>query len=96
MKLSDIKPGMRVAYIPGHAHGDINHKDVEHGTVNSVNHLYAFVKFDKQVKKLGYEGTTSQSCQPADLVPFDALKLAPRFAADVYPPGEDPCSAIRR
>lgn len=68
MNLSEIKPGMRVAYIPGHADGDLLHPDVEHGTVSSVNHMYVFVRFDKQVSKFGWGGTTSQSCNPSDLV----------------------------
>lgn len=68
MKLSDIKPQMRVRYVPGHAHGDISHPDCEWGTVSSVNDKYAFVKFDRQVSRLGWEGTTSQSCDPDDLV----------------------------
>lgn len=69
MKLELIKPGMLVWYVPTHAHGDINHADAEHGRVSSVNSKFAFVKFDKQVAKLGWDGTTSQSCDPADLRP---------------------------
>lgn len=67
MKLTDAKPLMRVAYIPGHAFGDINHPDVERGAISSANDKYIFVRFDKTVKKLGWDGTTSQSCQPDDL-----------------------------
>lgn len=67
MKLEELKSGMRVAYMPTHADGDLMHPDVEHGTVSSVNSKYAFVRFDKQVSKFGWEGTTSQSCQPSDL-----------------------------
>jgi len=68
VNLSDIKPGMRVAYVPLHAHGNMEHPDVEHGTVSSCNSRYAFVRFDRQVGKFGCEGTTSQSCKPEDLV----------------------------
>ena len=68
MNIEDIKPGMRVWYVPGHAHGDVTHPDVEHGTVSSTNHKNAFVRFDKQVARLGWDGTTSQSCDPSDLV----------------------------
>jgi hypothetical protein len=68
MNLADIAPRMRVAYVPTHAHGDINHQDVERGTVSSTNDKYAFVKFDKQLSKFGWDGTTSQSCKPEDLV----------------------------
>jgi hypothetical protein len=68
MELHDIKPTMRVAYVPLHAHGDIAHPDVERGTVSSVNQRFAFVKFDKYVSKFGWDGATSQSCDPDDLV----------------------------
>jgi hypothetical protein len=60
---------MRVVYFPGHAEGDYDHEDSEHGTVSSKNHINAFVRFDKQVAKLGWDGATSQSCCPADLAP---------------------------
>ena len=65
MKLEEIQPQMRVIYVPGHAEGDIRHPDAEHGTVSSVNSMYAFVKFDKQLSRFGWEGTTSQSCDRA-------------------------------
>lgn len=60
MNLADIKPEMRVAYV--HFNGER-----EYGAVSSVNDKYAFVKFDKTVAKLGWSGTTSQSCRPEDL-----------------------------
>lgn len=70
--LSLFIKGVRVAYIPLHAHGDIHHPDVEHGTVSSArktsNGEVVFVKFDKQLNQFGWEGTTSQSCDPTDLV----------------------------
>jgi len=67
MELEDVEDGQRVSYIPGHACGDIAHKDVEHGTVSSKNENNVFVKFDKQVSKFGWGGTTSQACCPEDL-----------------------------
>ncbi len=67
MSIEEVQPLMRVVYIPGYAHGDANHTDVERGTVSTVNQKYAFVKFDKQVARLGWDGTTSQSCDPHDL-----------------------------
>lgn len=57
---------MRVAYVPSHAEWDKS--AIEYGTVSSKNDAYVFVKFDKQVAKFGWEGTTSQSCKPSDLV----------------------------
>jgi len=67
-KSLDFLAGERVAYVPMHAHGDLEHSDVEHGEVNTSNDLYVFVKFDKNVKDLGWDGATSQSCRPEDLV----------------------------
>ena len=68
MNIESIRPGTRVAYVPLHAHQDINHPDVERGTVSSHNGKNVFVKFDKQVARFGWAGTASQSCDPDDLV----------------------------
>lgn len=68
MKAIEFEQGMRVRYIPGHAYGDKTHPDCEDGTVSSNNGRYVFVRFDKQVAKLGFDGATSQSCDPSDLV----------------------------
>ena len=62
MKLEDIKPRMKVTYIPGIANGDRSHAACEHGVVSSKNHKYAFVRFD------GHMGDTNPACDPADLV----------------------------
>lgn len=66
LTLSEIKPQMRVAYMPTHAEWD--RSAIEYGTVSSKNDRYVFVKFDKQLAKFGWDGTTSQSCHPDDLV----------------------------
>lgn len=68
MRLDEIEPQMRVAYVPAHAHGDRNHPDVEYGTVSSKNEHVAFVKFDKQVEKLEWTGATAKACLAGDLV----------------------------
>lgn len=68
MELKEFEPGMRVAYVPTHAEGDLTHPDVEVGKVSSKNHKYVFVRFDKYVERFGWDGATSQSCDPADLV----------------------------
>lgn len=68
MIAGDFQHGQRVRYIPGHAGGDSSHPDCEDGAVSSANHLYVFVRFDKTVAKLGWDGTTSQSCEPDDLI----------------------------
>ena len=67
MKLSDFKPGDRVVYVPNHAFGDKNHEDSIKGTVSSVNGYCVFVRFDQQVEKFGWEGTTAQGCQLRNL-----------------------------
>lgn len=66
LTLSDLQPQMRVAYVPTHAEWD--KRAIEYGTVSSKNDKYVFVKFDKQLAKFGWDGTTSQSCDPNDLV----------------------------
>jgi hypothetical protein len=64
----DFQPGQRVRYVPGIAQGDSSHPDCEDGAVSSANAVSVFVRFDKQVAKLGWDGTTSQSCNPNDLI----------------------------
>lgn len=86
MKLEDIQPQDRVAYVPTHAHGNLKHKDVELGIVSSTNTRFAFVKFDKQLIKFGWEGTTSQSCQPDDLVfIYKPQKTVPKLSPKESP-----------
>ena len=68
MDLSDFMSKMRVIYIPGHAFNDISHPDCEYGTVSSINDKFVFVKFDEQLNKFGWNGTTSQACDPNDLI----------------------------
>lgn len=62
-----LTPGTRVAYIPTHALGDIDHPDVEYGIVSSFNGKYVFVKFYGALSTFGWDGATSQSCRPEDL-----------------------------
>lgn len=57
----------RVIYIPHHANGNRSHKDVEAGAISSIGQKYIFVKFDKQVKNLGWEGSTAQACDPSQI-----------------------------
>lgn len=63
----DFKPRDRVVYVPAHAIEDKNHEACRWGTVSSVNDFLVFVKFDEQLNKFGWEGTTSQGCHPTDL-----------------------------
>ena len=67
MDLENITPGMRVVYIPLHAHGDRSHEDCEYGTVSSKNQRYVFVRFDRVVAMFGWQGATSEGCDPKDL-----------------------------
>jgi len=62
MKIEDIKPKMRVTYIPGVAKGDRGHPACEHGVVTSKSSKCAFVRFDGQI------GETNPACDPSDLV----------------------------
>ncbi len=66
--LQSLEKGDRVAYIPMHAYGDIDHPDVMCGTISSLNDFYAFVRFDIYVERLGWDGATSQACKAEDLV----------------------------
>jgi len=64
----DFKRGDAVSYIPNHAHGDIQHKDVERGIVSTQNGQCVFVKYYPALTRLGWDGCTSQTTDPADLV----------------------------
>lgn len=68
LTLQEIEPGMHVRYLPMHANGQLSHPDVEEGIVSSKNDHFAFVKFHKQVAKLGWDGTTAQSCGAESLI----------------------------
>jgi hypothetical protein len=60
--MKDFKMGTRVVYVPYHAHGDVKHKDCEHGIVTSINEetKTIFVRFGSMV--------TSQGCSADQLV----------------------------
>lgn len=69
MKIADtvFKVGDRVRYVPTHAYNDQGHPDCETGVVTSLGPRSVFVRFDKQVARLGFDGATSQGCYPEDL-----------------------------
>ena len=71
MKLSELKQGVRVRYVPTHAHGDAKHADCETGVVSSVNATVAFVKYDNNmcIMTTGNEPYTAQAINPQDLIP---------------------------
>jgi hypothetical protein len=68
MNIELATPGTRVAYVPLHASGCLDHFDVEYGTVSSHNGKNVFVKFNEAVSRFGWDGATSRACDPADLV----------------------------
>lgn len=71
MTLEEAKEKMFVAYIPNHAAGDISHADVETGLISSKNDKFIFVKFEPQLSRFGWKGTTSQACSPENLTVLD-------------------------
>ena len=69
MKLEEAIPGKRVRYVPNHVDvSDTKHPDNEYGKISSSNDHYIFVKFDKNVEVLGWDGATAQACQAHNLV----------------------------
>lgn len=60
---SDFKRGDSVRYVPRHPNGVC-----EDGCVSSTNDSFVFVKFHQQVARLGWDGATSQDCDPGALV----------------------------
>jgi hypothetical protein len=71
MKTSEFKPFQRVIYIPNHAHGDKNHKDVERGIISALKPLYdgVFVRFDADLRRAPWNDVTGKSCKPEQLEP---------------------------
>jgi len=49
MELTEDDVGRAVKYVPLHAHGDENHKDVEYGIITSFNKVYVFIRYGDQV-----------------------------------------------
>ena len=68
-----FQPRQRVWYVPFRG---CDTKDIEPGEVSSVRLIRSargmrtvvFVKFDAQLAKFGWEGTTSQACDAEDLL----------------------------
>ncbi len=70
MTTADFQKGMKVRYIPTHAHGDRRHPDCEDGVVSSVNAKNVFVKYDNKmcIMTTGDEPYTAQATDPEDLI----------------------------
>lgn len=66
-----FQPGQRVMYVPNHAHDDLNHPDIELGTITRINKETIFVQFDRDVETIGQEAI-SKGCYPHNLRPFDS------------------------
>ena len=58
----------RVLYVPTHAEGDQDHPDCEKGRVSTVTEKMVFVRFDKDVKLLGWADAQAKACYPESLV----------------------------
>ena len=74
VKRNGLKRGSQVAYIPHHAHGNIDHEDVEYGFVTSVKKLLgiAYVRyFWKQYPDQLRNTTNSEGTLISDLYPID-------------------------
>ena len=72
----DFKPGTQIAYIPNHAHGDINHEDVEYGFVTG-NRSFVFCRYWTK-GRLGVLRTTScsEATNREDLVECKSVNQA--------------------
>ena len=70
---SEFKPGMRVAYIPPHARGNMNHKDVEYGIVSSTNEQSVFVRYFPLVLWFGFKNTTARGSSAQNLIILDDI-----------------------
>lgn len=57
--LDESDVGRSVRYVPGHAHGDLSHSDVEDGRITSWNEVNVFVDYGQ---------TTHPATSPSDLV----------------------------
>jgi len=67
--MQDFKKEDRVRYVPHHANGDQSHPDCETGIVYCVNvGGTVFVKFDKQIQRIGWADAQAQGCDPDSLV----------------------------
>lgn len=64
LTVNDFSPGIKVRYVPRHAHGDLTHKDVENGIVKSTNDKYVFVNYIRN----GILQETAQATDPRDLL----------------------------
>ena len=61
---SDFADGESVRYVPGHAHGNIEHADCQNGIVSSKNDTNVFVRYFHRdvLQEIG------QATNPKDLI----------------------------
>ena len=71
--MTEFKKYDLVKYVPGHAFGDESHKDCELGIVSeiSIGGNLVFVRFEKHIRKFGFDGAVGQACGPDSLVFVD-------------------------
>ena len=63
------KPGDQIAYVPIHAQGDIDHKDVEYGFVSSDKGDYVFCRYWRN----GQNGLALRTTANSEATPRDCL-----------------------
>lgn len=88
-----FKKGMRVRFVPTHAHGDPEHKDCQDGVVSSTNAHYVFVKYDNLVRRMltGNEPYTAAATKRENLIPLSICEECPSCKTLLHAPyGHDP------
>ena len=67
MNIKDIRPQMRVTYVPFSSTRDIQHKNAERGIVSAVSHTRVYMKFDKHLAKSSWDDVIARACDPDDI-----------------------------
>lgn len=69
MKLTDLKKGDRVLYVPHHVNGDSTHPDCQSGVVKRTNDTWVFVIYDNAMQEMrtGDEPYTAAATDPEQL-----------------------------
>lgn len=70
----EFERGDQVAYVPTHAHKDIDHPHAETGFVTSLRDDFAFVRYWMK----GREGADLRTTGNSEGTPIDNLRLLPR------------------
>lgn len=89
-----LQRGTQVAYIPRHARGDINHRDVQFGFVTSVRGDAAFCRYWSN-----FDSRQLRTVANSELTPLDLLVLYsthPQTEIDLILKEIDAVSAVAR